>query len=500
MRKTALATILLAAGMALAQTSATPSTVQGCLSGASGNYTFTDQSGKSWTLTGSTDNLKDHVGNTVQITGNEDTTSNSISVSDVKDISQGCNQTATSSTSSTSSQIEPGTAAGTSTASAGTSTASGTQPDYAPQGTQSTANPQTPAQDQSTGNPQEPNTGTIQATTPSSSSTTEASPSSSNTAGTGSSVQGCLQGSMGSFTITDQSGKSWTLNGDSNELQKHVGNTIQVTGTQDTTNNSISVSNVTDVSQGCQQGAAGMTNQQTTTSSTTTAVAGTAAGTQTATNPSPSDTAQMTQPGPNPNEAPGTNSEPQVDATNNPPTFGNNQQNANTNTTSTTASTSTTLANTTSNNTTAEQQPAQSPATPESSATASTATSTEQKPAMEPNPSMTAQMEQPNANTTATTTPAEQNEAAATEQNESAATQQNETAATEQNEQANQPATAGENANQNATATAGQGTENQQAAAKRGQLPQTASPLPLLLLLGFASLAGAFYAFRRVKA
>jgi hypothetical protein len=44
-------------------------TVQGCLSGASGNYTLTADNGTTYTLAGNTTELKDHVGHEVQITG-----------------------------------------------------------------------------------------------------------------------------------------------------------------------------------------------------------------------------------------------------------------------------------------------------------------------------------------------------------------------------------------------------------------------------------------------
>src|SRR5437016_1480549 len=46
------------------------------------------------------------------------------------------------------------------------------------------------------------------------------------------SVQGCLSGSDGNFTLTDQSGNAWRLSGDSAKLSPHVGHTIAVTGKQ----------------------------------------------------------------------------------------------------------------------------------------------------------------------------------------------------------------------------------------------------------------------------
>jgi hypothetical protein len=44
-------------------------TVQGCLSGSSGSYTLTADDGATYTLTGNTTELKDHVGHEIQVTG-----------------------------------------------------------------------------------------------------------------------------------------------------------------------------------------------------------------------------------------------------------------------------------------------------------------------------------------------------------------------------------------------------------------------------------------------
>src|SRR6266705_6150565 len=49
--------------------SANASTVQGCLSGSDNNFTLTTSSGTTYALQGKTDNLKDHVGHTVEVTG-----------------------------------------------------------------------------------------------------------------------------------------------------------------------------------------------------------------------------------------------------------------------------------------------------------------------------------------------------------------------------------------------------------------------------------------------
>jgi hypothetical protein len=44
-------------------------TVEGCLSDAIGNYTLTDYAGASYQLTGNTEQLKTHDGETVRVTG-----------------------------------------------------------------------------------------------------------------------------------------------------------------------------------------------------------------------------------------------------------------------------------------------------------------------------------------------------------------------------------------------------------------------------------------------
>jgi hypothetical protein len=44
------------------------------------------------------------------------------------------------------------------------------------------------------------------------------------------SIQGCLSGSAGSYTLTDQSGKSYQLEGETSKLSEHVGQEVQLTG------------------------------------------------------------------------------------------------------------------------------------------------------------------------------------------------------------------------------------------------------------------------------
>ena len=43
-------------------------------------------------------------------------------------------------------------------------------------------------------------------------------------------VQGCLQGSNGSYTLTDNTGTTYQLQGDNSQLSAHVGHEVQITG------------------------------------------------------------------------------------------------------------------------------------------------------------------------------------------------------------------------------------------------------------------------------
>jgi hypothetical protein len=47
-------------------------------------------------------------------------------------------------------------------------------------------------------------------------------------------VQGCLQGSNGSFTLTDKSGTTYEIQGDTSTLAEHLGHEVQITGTTST--------------------------------------------------------------------------------------------------------------------------------------------------------------------------------------------------------------------------------------------------------------------------
>ena len=49
-----------------------------------------------------------------------------------------------------------------------------------------------------------------------------------------STVEGCLQGSNGTFTLTDESGVTYQIQGDTSTLDEHVGHEVQITGTTQT--------------------------------------------------------------------------------------------------------------------------------------------------------------------------------------------------------------------------------------------------------------------------
>lgn len=51
------------------------------------------------------------------------------------------------------------------------------------------------------------------------------------------SIQGCLSGSAGSYTLTDQSGKSYQLEGETSKLSEHVGQEVQLTGKESGSSN-----------------------------------------------------------------------------------------------------------------------------------------------------------------------------------------------------------------------------------------------------------------------
>ena len=51
-----------------------------------------------------------------------------------------------------------------------------------------------------------------------------------NTSGNHTQIEGCLAGSSGAYTLTDASGNTWQLQGDDAQLSKHVGESVRIAG------------------------------------------------------------------------------------------------------------------------------------------------------------------------------------------------------------------------------------------------------------------------------
>ena len=85
---------------------------------------------------------------------------------------------------------------------------------------------------------QQPSTSSPSSAYPSQSSPSQSSPSqstapdTSQTSSSGTSIEGCLAGSSGNYTLTDSSGKSWQLAGDTSKLTEHVGHQVRLTGSE----------------------------------------------------------------------------------------------------------------------------------------------------------------------------------------------------------------------------------------------------------------------------
>ena len=83
-----------------------------------------------------------------------------------------------------------------------------------------------------------------QSSQPGSSSAGQSSSQSSSSMGSGSetSVEGCLSGSGGNYTLTSSTGTTYQLTGDSDDLGKHVNQQVRVKGTQSASSASSSAS------------------------------------------------------------------------------------------------------------------------------------------------------------------------------------------------------------------------------------------------------------------
>ncbi len=89
------------------------------------------------------------------------------------------------------------------------------------------------------------------------------------------SVEGCLSGSNGNYTLTDKNGMSYQLTGDTAKLSEHVGHEIKVTGTSGSAagaesstgaasgaagGQSLQVTSVKHISKTCKSGGGGMSH------------------------------------------------------------------------------------------------------------------------------------------------------------------------------------------------------------------------------------------------
>src|SRR5215470_1542025 len=96
--------------------------------------------------------------------------------------------------------------------------------------------PSSPSSTQSTPSTTSPSsTSPSQSTTPDTSSTTTQTTTTQTTqtsTDSSSSIEGCLNGSAGNYTLTDTSGKSWQLAGDTSKLSDHVGHQVRISGSE----------------------------------------------------------------------------------------------------------------------------------------------------------------------------------------------------------------------------------------------------------------------------
>ena len=89
-------------------------------------------------------------------------------------------------------------------------------------------------------------------------------------------VEGCLSGSSGNFTLTDKNGTAYQLTGDTAKLSEHVGHEVKITGTSGaagtgasgstetsaagSAGQSLQVTSVKHVSKTCKSGGTGMSH------------------------------------------------------------------------------------------------------------------------------------------------------------------------------------------------------------------------------------------------
>ena len=111
-----------------------------------------------------------------------------------------------------------------------------TSPSSSPQSTAPDASSQQPTSPSSTSPSQQPAAPDASSTT-TQTTTTQTTQTSSDS---GNSIEGCLNGSAGNWTLTDQAGKTWQLSGDTSKLSDHVGHQVRIMGTDNSSSASSS--------------------------------------------------------------------------------------------------------------------------------------------------------------------------------------------------------------------------------------------------------------------
>ena len=90
----------------------------------------------------------------------------------------------------------------------------------------------TPSTTQQPSTPTQTSPSTTSPSQSSPSTTTQTTTETTQTSTSSSSIEGCLSGSAGNFTLTDTAGKTWQLAGDTSKLSDHVGHQVRITGSE----------------------------------------------------------------------------------------------------------------------------------------------------------------------------------------------------------------------------------------------------------------------------
>lgn len=133
-----------------------------------------------------------------------------------------------------------------------------TSPSSSPQSTAPDASSQQSTSPSSTSPSQQPATPDTSSTT-TQTTTTQTTQTSSDS---GNSIEGCLSGSAGNWTLTDQSGKTYQLSGDTSKLSDHVGHQVRLMGTDNSSSASSSGSSPSSSSASSATGAGSSSGSQ----------------------------------------------------------------------------------------------------------------------------------------------------------------------------------------------------------------------------------------------